>query len=116
MKKEILSYILGDLSLSFIVAFYLFALFGVILSMLLHFKKTKRKFSWKFWMNDNWIRFATSFMSIFVVVRFYSELNIEYELNMFLGLLVGLTLDRVIIFIRNKTSIEIFQSKTKTKP
>ena len=113
MKNEIYLYLMGDLTPSFLAAFYLFALFGVILSMLVHYnrsqKKHKTKFSLKFWLVDNLIRLLTSIFSIFVVVRFFDELPIEMELNMFLAVVIGASLDQVIIFIRNKTSINIFQ-------
>ena len=107
MKNEILDYLLGDLTISFLIGFYIFALLGVIFSMLLHFGKKHKKapvvFSWSYWLKDNAVRFFTSFISIFVVCRFFSELPINMELNMFLGLVVGVTLDQVVIMIRNKT-------------
>ena len=119
-KSEIIQYILGSTTLEFLISFYIFAVLGVAFSMLLHYKRKVIKdikkqeyssFSWKFWLSDNAVRVATSIITIFVVVRFYNELPIDYDLNMFLGLLVGMSLDTVIIFIRNKTSINIFQSK-----
>lgn len=111
MKNEVLGYILGNVEPAFLVAFYLFALFGVVLSMLLHYgkKKQKSKFSFKFWIADNMVRFLTSVMCIFVVVRFFDQLPIDMELNMFLAVVVGASLDQVIILVRNKTQINIFQ-------
>lgn len=120
-QKTILEYILGDITVNFLLAFYAFSLLGVLLSMLLHYKKKEVKakrvsekppFDWKFWLKDNTVRVLTSIICIFVLVRFYDELPIDYELNMFLGILVGVSLDQVIIFIRNKTSISIFQTKS----
>lgn len=115
MKTEILNYILGDLSASFLIAFYLFALLGVILSMLLHYgkkaKKSKTKFNLKYWLTDNMVRFFTSVFCIFIVARFFDNLPIDMELNMFLGLVIGASLDQVIVLVRNKTQINIFQSK-----
>ena len=113
MKTEILGYILGNLTLSFLIAFYLFAICGVILSMLLHLgkkvKKTKVKLSWQYWIKDNLIRFSTSFICIFIAIRFYDSLPIDVEPNMFFGLVVGMSLDQIIILIRNKTNINLFQ-------
>jgi len=111
MKTEIIKYLLGDLSIPFLVAFYCFALLGVILSMLFHFgkKKSKSKFSIKFWIADNTIRFLSSVICIFVVARFFDNLPINMELNMFLGLVVGSSLDQIIVLVRNKTQINIFQ-------
>jgi len=115
MKNEIYQYLLGDVTPAFLVAFYVFATFGVILSMLFHYGKKRKKqvvkFNFNYWLKDNLIRFFTSIMCVFIVVRFFDELPIDMELNMFLALCVGVTLDQVIIFIRNKTSINIFQNK-----
>ena len=111
MKQEIINYILGDVTPAFLVSFYIFALFGVILSMLLHYgrKKEKTAFNLKYWLSDNIVRFFTSVMCIFVVVRFFDQLPIEMELNMFLAVVVGASLDQVIILVRNKTNLNIFQ-------
>jgi len=113
MKEEIIGYLLGDMKLSFLLAFYIFALGGVLFSMLIHFKRKQKKnktpFDFWFWLGDNVIRFFTSIISIFIAVRFYNELPIQLELNMFLGFVIGVTLDQVIIYIRNKTRISIFQ-------
>ena len=113
MKQELINYLLGDLTASFLCAFYMFALLGVFLSMLFHFGKGKKKrntkFSFKFWLSDNLVRFFTSVICIFVVARFFDNLPIEMELNMFLGLVVGTSLDQVIVLVRNKTNINIFQ-------
>ena len=115
MKEEILGYILGNLTVGFLLAFYLFAIIGIILSMLLHIcKKAKKapiKFSFKYWLKDNLTRFFTSILCIFIAIRFYDSLPIEVEPNMFFGLVVGMGLDQIIIIIRNKTSITLFQKK-----
>lgn len=113
MKNEIIGYILGDVTPAFLVAFYIFSLFGVVLSMLFHYgkkrKKDKTKFSFKYWLADNFVRFLTSVFAIFIVVRFFDQLPIDMELNMFLAVVVGGSLDQVIILVRNKTQINIFQ-------
>jgi len=115
MKEEILGYILGNLTLGFLAAFYLFAVLGIILSMLLHIgKKAKKapiKFSFKYWIKDNVTRFFTSIICIFIAIRFYDSLPIDVEPNMFFGLVVGMGLDQIIIIIRNKTNINLFQKK-----
>ena len=110
MKNEILGYLLGDLTPSFLIAFYLFALMGVFFSMVIHVKKkAKTKFSFKYWIHDNYSRFIASFMAIYFVARFIGEFLTGLELNMFAGLVVGISLDQVIIIIRNKTNINLFQ-------
>jgi len=110
MKNEIVGYLLGNLTLPFLIAFYIFALMGVIFSMFIHVKKkAKTKFSFKFWWHDNYARFFASFMSIYFVARFLNEFFTGLELNMFAGLVVGISLDQIIIVIRNKTNINLFQ-------
>ena len=47
MKEEIIKYLLGDMSLSFLIAFYIFALIGSALSMLLHLGKAVKKYKVK---------------------------------------------------------------------
>lgn len=119
-KQEILKYIFGDVTVDFLIAFYFFSLIGVFLSMLFHYGKKQSKdfkakkitgFSLGYWLKDNIVRLLTSIICIFILVRFYDQIPIHYELNMFLGLLTGLSLDQLIVYIRNKTSINIFQSK-----
>ena len=113
MKQEIIGYLLGDVSLGFLCAFFIFALGGVLFSMLLHFKRKQKKkkipFNLSYWILDNIVRFFTSIIIIFLAVRFYNELPIQLELNMFLGFAIGVTLDQVIIYIRRKTNLNIFQ-------
>lgn len=123
MNKELLKeYILGELTLEFVLAFYLFAIIGMLASMLLHYdrrrKKSKKsnifvKFSSAYWVKDNIVRMLTNVIVIFIVIRFYNELPINIDLNMFLGLAVGMSIDLVIIFLRKYTVINIFQSKVE---
>lgn len=112
-------YIFGDMTLEFVVAFYIFSFLGMFLTLMLHltqaYTKAKRlkkrfKFSLKFWLHDNCIRIITNVFFIFVIIRFYDSLHLNYKLDMFLGLVVGLSIDAFIIFIREKTPINIFQS------
>jgi len=115
MKTEILNNLLGTMSIGFLFSFYIFALFGQVFSMLIHLKKKADKklapLSFKYWLKDNLTRFFSGIMCIFLVARFAPEFSIPFEVNMFLAVLVGATLDRIIIFMRNKTNINIFQKK-----
>lgn len=119
-KVEIMDYLLGTVSVEFLVSFYIFSLIGVILSMLFHYGKKRSKesklkshtFNFKFWLKDNLVRLFTDILCIFILVRFYDQFPIKYELNMFLGILTGMGLDQLIVLIRNKTSINIFQTKS----
>lgn len=115
MKEEIIKQLLGDLELSFLIAFYIFAILGAILSMLLHLgkavKKHKIKFSFMFWLRDNATRLLTSIIVLFIAARFYTELGLAFELNLFSGFVAGTAMDRIIIVVRNRTGINAFQKK-----
>jgi hypothetical protein len=116
MKEEILKNLLGENTIGFFISFAIFALFGVVFSMLLHLgnkvKKVKVKLSLGYWLRDNVIRFFTSLMAIFIVARFAPEFSLPFTANMAGALGVGLVLDQVIIFFRNKTKVNIFQTKS----
>ena len=125
-KQTIYQYIFGNSTLEFYISFYIFVVIGLILSMLLHLRGKKNrdakqgknfKFNIKYWLKDNFNRFVTNIIVVFILIRFYDELkeatNVQYELNMFLGFVAGTSLDRVIMFIRNKTGINAFQTKNK---
>jgi hypothetical protein len=103
----------------FVVSFYLFALLGMGLTLLMHLseaigksnKTSKRfKFKWRFWLKDNYIRIITNLIVIFVVLRFYDSLGLKYKLDMFLGFVAGFSIDGIIILLREKTKINIFQT------
>lgn len=125
--NEILKYIIGDTDFYFLAAFYFYVAFGALFSMLLHYKyknfkrvknnKNKEKFNFLFWLKDNTVRLLTTLMSVFVIVVFKDKIPIlkSFDLDMWLGLLIGCSLDGLIIFLRNKTNINIFQNSVATK-
>ena len=120
--EELKQYLLGDLTGAFMLAFYIFAIFGMVLSMLLHYgnkvKKNKRVdkstgFSMGYWLKDNMVRAATNLCAVFVVMRFKDDLPLVKELSMFVGFLTGMSIDVVIIALRKYTKVNIFQAKDK---
>lgn len=125
--EEIVKYITGDIDLYFLVAFYFYVLFGAIFSMLIHYKyknfkrvknnKNKEKFNFLFWLKDNTVRLLTIIMVVFVIVVFKDNIPMlkNFELNTWLGLLLGCSMDGAIIFLRNKTNINIFQNSVATE-
>lgn len=121
--KLICEYICGGLTIEFVLAFYFYAFLGMFLTLLLHLSSAVSKhmknakpfrFKVKFWIKDNWVRILTNIITIFIIIRFYDSLHLQYKLDMFLGFMVGLTIDAIIIFVRKKTTINIFQSKFNT--
>ena len=115
MDKSILDYILGGLTINYVLAFYFFSIFGMLFTMTLHYrhkrKKEAKKFNLSYWLIDNWARIVGNLMAVFIVLRFTSELLPDMKLNMWLGLLVGLSIDLIVIGIRKHTKINIFQAK-----
>jgi len=121
MKNEILTYLFGDLTAAFYVAFSIFAIIGSLVSMFIHLsKKKKGNFSFKYWLSDNGIRLIWAVIIAILVARFFNEaesflkpilesINVPYKLNMFIALLIGWFSDKIIIKIRNKTNINAFQ-------
>ena len=121
MKNEILTYLFGDLAPAFYVAFSIFAIIGSLVSMFIHLsKKKKGNFSFKYWLSDNGIRLVWAVIIAILVARFFNEaesflkpilesINVPYKLNMFIALLIGWFSDKIIIKIRNKSKINIFQ-------
>lgn len=113
------NYIFGDMTLEFVLAFYLFSIMGMTLTLLIHLRdsinkatKAKKlfKFKWKFWFKDNYIRIITNLVMVFIIIRFYSSLHLQYQLDMFLGFVTGFSIDTIIIYLREKTKVNIFQT------
>ena len=116
MDKNILDYILGGLTLNYVIAFYFFSVFGMFFTMTLHYRKKKKKkksttFKLRYWIKDNWARITGNLMAVFIVLRFTNEIAPNMKLDMWLGLVVGLSIDLIVIGIRKYTKIDIFQSK-----
>ena len=125
MKEDIMGYLFGGQSVSFVIVYFLLVGVGIAISLLVHYhykKKPDTKFSSNHFKNDNWVRVATSFLVAYALVAcfphmqgmigfVFEKLGIPYSLNVFVGLLLGLFMDFVIIKIRNKTSINFFQKK-----
>jgi len=115
----LIDYIFGPLKFEFVLAFYVFAILGMAITLLLHLRDSRNrclkagkkfKFNFRFWLRDNTLRIVINLLFIFVLLRFYESLHLNYKLDMFLGFAVGLSIDTFIIFIREKTPINIFQS------
>ncbi len=115
--QEYTEYILGTLTLAYVMAFYTFAGIGLLFTLTIDYgiKKVKKKkelrFKLMFWLRDNWKRIIASIIAVFIVVRFYDYLNPQTELSMWIGFVTGAGLDAVIILLRKFTNINLFQSK-----
>jgi hypothetical protein len=106
----VLRYLFNGISAEFYLAFYIFAILGMTFSMLVHFqqvkKSNKRKqketvFSFKYWFRNNIARLFGNLIAVFVFMRFHESMNIGVELTMFLGFIIGMSIDRVVLMIKN---------------
>ena len=115
--QEYFKYITGTLTPAYILAFYTFALMGMIFTLTVDYAqkkarhKKKLKFKIAFWLLDNGKRIIANIIVVFVVLRFYEQIKPGKELSMWIGFITGATIDSVIIIIRKYTTINIFQTK-----
>lgn len=66
--------------------------------------RTPKVFRWKIFFLDNWKRFTLSLLLIYVSIRFcYTIFSIE--LTEFAALSIGMSLDGLSQFLKNKTNI-----------
>jgi C4-dicarboxylate transporter len=108
--KIVIGYLFNSIPFEFYVSFYIFAIIGMTFSMLVHFqqlkKKNKRiqkkiKFDFKYWLKNNVVRMLTNLIAIFIFIRFKDNLNVGIELSMFLAFVIGLSIDRAVLIIKN---------------
>jgi len=111
MKNEIITLLTGGQSVAFFIVFMFMSVMGMALSMLVHYGKKgakKQAFSWKYWFEDNWRRAAASIIIIYLIVAcfpymegmlgwIFEKFGIPYALNIFVGALLGVFIDQVII-------------------
>ena len=108
-NSTLTDYMLGDIDVTYMTAFYLFAFLGMALSMALHYKgkhkKSRIKFNLGFFLKDNLVRIIVPLIIIFAVLRFESEFQLDIEPGMYLGFLSGLGMDRLIMKLRAYTNV-----------
>src|SRR5688572_20678584 len=113
--QEFKDLVLGGVSVAYYLAAEFFALLALILSLYLHSKKrdpnassTPQQYSWLFLIWDNTKRIVVGQIAFFILFRFATEL-LGRQLNMWYavgaGFLLSFGLDKVIQFIKNKSSL-----------
>lgn len=121
-----MKYLFGGQELDFVLAWFVLVAVGIALSLLIHYKVKKKpntKFDKTHFRKDNWVRVGTSFLIAYAVLAcfpymegmigfIFVKFDIPYSLNVFVGLLLGLFMDFVIIKVRNNTKIDWFQKKS----
>ena len=124
--KEFLGYLFGLQPMGFVAAYFVLCLVGQLLVLLVHYKVKgvpKGKFDKSHWRKDNQVRIATSLLMAYAILACFPymegligfvfvKIGIPYTMNVFVGFLVGVFMDLIIIMFRNKTKVNIFQAKS----
>lgn len=115
MKQDIIIGLLGGQQPSQFLVNILFALIGVVLTMLLSTtfrdidsKRTPVEFSWSFFLQDNIKRLIAGIIMIFLALRFTPDI-FGVQLSNWLAVIIGLINDSLALLIRNK--VREFKSK-----
>ncbi len=119
MEQETFAYyVLGGLTVNYILAFYFFSIFGMTLALILDYttKRARKKrtnklvrFSLRHSIKDNWVRVFGNVMIVFAILRFSDKFFPEIELDMWLGFIIGLSIDSVVILLRRYTKIKFIR-------
>ncbi len=106
--KELVNILFGGLTLYSFIGYFIWAMIGAFVYSTLEMserdvksKKTPEKFSLKFWIMDNWRRWVTTLLFIFILFRFYSELTGQ-QLVEFTAFLTGFGSDGISGFTKKK--------------
>jgi hypothetical protein len=108
MKKLLLA----DLTTEYFLAMLLFALLGVIISLLIHStnrspgsKRSPYRFTFSFLFRDNGQRLILNTLLILVTLRFSQEL-LGVTIKPFVALLIGVSFDKLSEFLRNTNILD----------
>jgi len=106
--SEFFTILFGEYSIAQLMAFVVFFIVGYVIYGLIETSgrdvespKTPRKWSWKFWFQDNWKRYLTTILCTFVLFRFYSELS-GHPFGNFDAVTFGLIGDGIAATIKNR--------------
>lgn len=107
-KVTFLERMLGTNDVSFLAAVLLFALVGVVISLLIHASNrnpdsytSPRKFNFWYLIRDNWKRILLDVLLVLVTVRFSQDL-VGLKLTELTGLLIGVSYDKIAEWLQNK--------------
>lgn len=110
MKKEqFYNIVTGQTSIDIFLGFVFFALIGISLSLLWQTTRrdalsphTPEKFSFWFMLQDNAKRLTATILTVYIALRFTPEI-FNVELTNFWALTIGLGVDKIAEFVKNKT-------------
>jgi Na+/glutamate symporter len=99
--NEIFNVIFGDYTMVQLFGFLWFMIIGYIIYGLsettgrdVNSPNTPKKWSWKFWVNDNWRRYLLTILTTYVFFRFYIEF-VGHEFTYFEAVMIGLIGDGI---------------------
>jgi len=106
--SEFFTILFGEYSTAQLLAFVVFFIVGYVIYGLtettgrdIASQSTPRKWSWKFWFQDNWKRYLTTILCTFILFRFYSELS-GHPFGNFDAVTFGMIGDGVAATIKNR--------------
>jgi hypothetical protein len=106
--SEFFTILFGEYSTAQLLAFVVFFIVGYVIYGLtetsgrdVESQNTPRKWSWKFWFQDNWKRYLTTILCTFILFRFYSELS-GHPFGNFDAVTFGMIGDGVAATIKNR--------------
>ncbi len=110
-KQQFYNIITGETPGDIFLGFVFFALIGISLSLLWQTSKrdalsphTPAKFNVWFMLADNAKRLTATILTVYIALRFTPEI-FNVTLTNFWALTIGLGLDKIAEFIKNKTSL-----------
>lgn len=105
---ELINIIFGDFTLLELFGYMWFFCIGYVIYGLtetsgrnIQSKNTPIKWSWKFWILDNWKRYVTTILCTYVLFRFYTEIS-GHPFGNFDAVMLGLIGDGIGATIKNR--------------
>lgn len=113
--KEVKELLLGELSVAYYIAAFIFSFLAIILSLYLQSNKrdpqsqsTPQNFSIRFMLWDNFKRISTGMIVLFLIYRFasvYLAKALSMEMAVAIGFVVSFGVDRMILWMMNRTNL-----------
>jgi len=109
--EEFFEIIFGNFTMVQLLAYAWFFIIGYIIYGLIETTgrdklscKTPRKWSWKFWLKDNWRRYLLTILCSYVFFRFYTELS-GHPFGNFDAITLGLLGDGAATTIKKRVKV-----------
>jgi hypothetical protein len=114
--EELKEILLGDLTLPRFIGYFILFLIGVayysvteVSNRNVDSANTPKKFSWKFFIKDNWKRYIAVIIVIYATIVFYPNLSDGQQLTPFTAFMLGVSID--VVIGSNKKKISVLRSE-----